>query len=149
MILGRLWQRGASLGLAVLVLVSSLTCMTVACRVVCAADQASAAKAAADLPPCHRAPGAADPAGPVSGPEGCGSGAVCCSTWIHDDESIRLAAPRPARAFEPAGEPLFASLPLEAGDPDMPFARDVGPDDPRPLDAPHLASRSSRAPPAA
>lgn len=140
-------RRGACAALALVVLVSSLTCMTVACRVLCnaATGTTDVATAAADLPPCHRPAGSAGETG--TNPGGCGAGMVCCSTWLHDGTSIDLAAPRLVREFVPDAGPALAPLPLAQGDPDVPFSIDVGRAEVRAALSPHLASSASRAPP--
>src|SRR5687767_13689945 len=95
-------RRFTSFGRAALVLVSSLTCMTVACRVVCAAEgpaaalgrPAAAAPAGdADLPPCHRAAPGGSSTAPAPAGGGCDAGTVCCSTWLHDRDIFVMAAP--------------------------------------------------------
>jgi hypothetical protein len=149
--LDRSLRRLASAGLAVLVLVSSLTCMTVACKVVCAAEAGSmAAAAATDLPPCHRAAQGGSSTAPASMPMGdCGSGTVCCSTWLHDRDVYRMPAPILVRASfaddAPALLPLAISVPAATDA----FVLLAGADPPDPCVPPLSSPRASRAPPAA
>ena len=95
-------RRFTSFGLAALVLVSSLTCMTVACRVVCAAEgpapalgrpAATAPAGEAALPPCHRAAPGGSSTAPASAGGGCDAGTVCCSTWLQDRDVFVMPAP--------------------------------------------------------
>jgi hypothetical protein len=147
------FRRFAAAGLAVVVLVSSLTCMTVACRVVCAAEAKAKARATnADLPPCHRAAAAAPAGGtsaPAPAPGDCNSGTVCCSTWLHDRDVYVVPAPILVRApfadDAPALVPAATSVPSRAET----AARLIGSDPPDPHVAPLATPRASRAPPAA
>lgn len=146
------WRRLASAGLAAVVLASSLTCMTVACRVVCAAEAGSAVAAAAptDLPPCHRAGAAGSSTAPVPAGGGCDSGSVCCSTWLHDRTPFQLPAPTlvPEQGAPADGPALVPGWAAAVAAPERLAVRaPADPPDPRP--APALASRPSRAPPAA
>jgi hypothetical protein len=147
-----LLRRLASAGLAVLVLVSSLTCMTVACRVVCAAESVPAVAAdtaPSDLPPCHRTSPEGSSTAPAPAGGGCNAGTVCCSTWLQDRDVYRMPAPNLARvpfaddapALQPATAPVLA--PADA------FARSLGADPPDPCLALLPSPRASRAPPAA
>src|SRR5262245_49808264 len=151
------FRRAASAGLALVVLVSSLTCMTVACRVVCADGKApqglgTATTAPADLPPCHRA-AAADHGGKAKSrlPAGdCNAGTVCCSTWLHEKDTGTLPAPVLVRG------PLVGDAPADIAAAIALRARlDKDATGPPALDSPapplEVASspRASRAPPAA
>ena len=140
-------RRGASLALAALVLFSSLTCMTVTCPAVCAAETGarlgdSPADEGANLPPCHRE------AAPTRLPAGdCESGTVCCSTWLHDAQGPTLPAPDTLRL--PGVGPDLAilrtgALPAVA----VGVARIAPAGPPGRCPAPLLVSRASRAPPA-
>jgi hypothetical protein len=143
-------RRLASAGLALLVLVSSLTCMTVACRVVCVAEGKAATSAAnADLPPCHRAAQGGSSTAPASSGEGCGSGAVCCSTWLHDRDVYRVPAPILVRAPFADDAPALVAAATSATDRAATFAPLVGSDPPDPHVALHATPRASRGPPAA
>jgi hypothetical protein len=144
-------RRCAAAGLAVVVLVSSLTCMTVACRIVCAAEGGAKAVAArTDLPPCHHRTAAGGGTGaPAPARDGCNSGTVCCSTWLHDRDVYVVPAPVLVRApfaeDGPAIVPAVTSGPSRAET----AARLVGADPPDPHVAPLATPRASRAPPAA
>ena len=151
------FRRLTSFGLAALVLVSSLTCMTVACRVVCAAEDAAtlgrpaAAAPAGDaaLPPCHRAAPGGSSTAPAPSGGGCDAGTVCCSTWLHDRDIFVMPAPvlvRERLADDvPALLPPALAMPRPLAAPVATLALD--PPDPRPDRAtdPHAA----RPPPAA
>ena len=139
------FRRLGSAGLAVLVLVRSLTCMTVACKAVCAAQDPAATAAGTDLPPCHRGPGSA-PEGPAGG---CDSGSVCCSTWLHDKDGPVLVAPGLAR--DVAGDPALGMLPDAPGPATPPASRRLhhAADPPDPRTAAPAAPRAPRGPPAA
>ena len=119
----RLGARWASSALAVLLLASSLTCLTAACATLCAGTagpvalstgaSAAGAQAEAALPPCHRRAAAEAPAsGPTQAPLGaCGAGSPCCAQWLNDHATLRLDDPAPLRTLLPNGAALVA-LPL-------------------------------------
>ena len=147
------FRRVAAAGLALVVLVSSLTCMTVACRVVCAAGgppDAVGATAPADLPPCHRAAGDASGA-PTRLPAGdCSAGTVCCSTWLHEKAAWTLPAPGLVRGPLDDDAPVVAIAAIDI----LPRADQAAlgappPDPPLPSLEPASSPRASRAPPAA
>jgi hypothetical protein len=147
------WRRLGSAALALLILVSSLTCMTVACRVVCAAESgpAAATSGADDLPPCHRAAAGGHPStAPTSAPSGgCSSGAVCCSTWIQDRVPFQLTTPILLREPAASQGPALAPGSFAAMDAPAPVGTIAASDPPGPLPAAPRTSRASRAPPAA
>ncbi len=106
----RLGARWASSALAVLLLASSLTCLTAACRTLCGGAPAAAALASGSaettaapetkLPPCHRpaaAGGATAPAG------GCKVGSPCCAQWLNDHATLQMTDPDPLRTLLPTG----------------------------------------------
>ena len=145
--LDRSLRRLASAGLAVLVLVSSLTCMTVACKVVCAAEAGSMATAAAtDLPPCH---GAAKGGSSTAPAGGCTSGSACCSTWLHDRDVYRMPAPILVRASLADDVPALLSHATSVPGAAEAFVLLAGADPPEPCVPPLPSPRASRAPPAA
>ncbi len=147
-------RRVASAGLALVVLVSSLTCMTVACRLVCTAGETAkvaTTAAPADLPPCHRAAAGASSTAPAKVPAGdCGAGTVCCSTWLHDRGVYTLPAPILVPGPVTDDAPALAVATFA---PDAHLAPGAtGPPPPDLLAAPLesvVSSRASRAPPAA
>ena len=147
------WGRLSSAALAVLVLVSSLTCMTVACRVVCAAERgtalgAASAPADAALPPCHRTAEGGSSTAPA--PErGCGSGTVCCSTWLHDRDVYVMPAPAflPERGGDDVPALPVARIALEASTALVPGTS--APEPPALLPTRPAGPCAGRAPPAA
>ena len=107
----RLVARWASSALAILLFAGSLTCVTTACATLCgrsAGEQsaragAGAPAAEADLPPCHRQSGVPSGAASDAPTGGCEGGGPCCTRWLNNPATLRMADLAPLRRLLPAG----------------------------------------------
>ncbi len=101
----RLGARWASTALSALLLASSLTCLTAACRTLCGGESVSVASsvgAEADLPPCHG--GAAPGTNAGTTPAGaCDVGSACCAKWLNDHATLPMPDPDALRTLLPVG----------------------------------------------
>lgn len=108
--------------------------------------------AEADVPPCHRQPGAPSGAASDAPAGGCDGAGPCCSRWLNNPATLRLADPAPLRTLLPIGANALPALPVAAGFPFASDPPDLGPvtgGDPSPPSPRPSAAFGQRGPPPA